>query len=279
MVPASRRKNTDMTGTDSVAFPPGTQTLMRGLAVIEAVAAGHRTLTDIAATIGCSRSTTHRLASALVQAGYLRAPSSGGGQTFILGPRLVEMGFLARDTLPVVAVARPHLDALGATTRDTVHLGIREGIEVLYLDKIAGQRGLEMRSRVGKRMPIASTGLGKALMLDLPEAEWRTLYDAALSHPATPNARLPAWPEYRAGLRQSGLAACAFDFEENEPGIRCVAAAIRDATGMVIAAVSVASATVYMSETRMHELAPAVVATAQAISRELGWLPRRRAFA
>ncbi|WP_231873580.1 IclR family transcriptional regulator domain-containing protein [Acetobacter tropicalis] len=63
------------------------------------------------------------------------------------------------------------------------------GVEVLYLDKIPGQRGLEMRSRIGKRMPLASTGLGKALMLDLPESEWRTLCNVALSHPATPHAR------------------------------------------------------------------------------------------
>ncbi|GAL95939.1 hypothetical protein AA0312_2790 [Acetobacter tropicalis NRIC 0312] len=127
-----------------------------------------------------------------------------------------------------------------------------------------------MRSRIGKRMPLASTGLGKALMLDLPESEWRTLYNVALSHPATPHARLPDWSDYRAGLRQSGLMSCAFDLEENEPGIRCVAAPIRDAGGKVVAAVSLASATIYMSEIRMHELAPSVVATAQAVSRELG---------
>lgn len=259
-----------MTGIETSAFPPGTQTLTRGLSVIEAVAEGHSTLMEIASVIGCSRSTTHRLASTLVQAGYLRSTSSANGQSFILGSRLVEMGFLARDHLPVVTLARDHLTALGAKTCDTVHLGIREGVEVLYLDKIPGQRGLEMRSRIGKRMPLASTGLGKALMLDLPESEWRTLYNVALSHPATPHARLPDWSDYRAGLRQSGLMSCAFDLEENEPGIRCVAAPIRDAGGKVVAAVSLASATIYMSEIRMHELAPSVVATTQAVSRELG---------
>lgn len=179
-----------MTGIETSAFPPGTQTLTRGLSVIEAVAEGHSTLMEIASVIGCSRSTTHRLASTLVQAGYLRSTSSANGQSFILGSRLVEMGFLARDQLPVVTLARDHLTALGAKTCDTVHLGIRGGgVEVLYLDKIPGQRGLEMRSRIGKRMPLASTGLGKALMLDLPESEWRTLCNVALSHPATPHAR------------------------------------------------------------------------------------------
>jgi DNA-binding IclR family transcriptional regulator len=72
--------------------------------------------------------------------------SGTGLRTYLLGPKLVEMGFLARETLPVVQAARRHLEALATLTQGTVHLGISEGTEVLYLDKISGQRGLEMRS-------------------------------------------------------------------------------------------------------------------------------------
>ena len=180
-------------------LPLGTQTLLRGMAIIEAVAEGAHTLSPIGDRIGCTRSTTHRLVTALVQAGYLRhSVTSGTGlRTYLLGPKLVEMGFLAREMLPVVQAARHHLQALATLTQDTVHLGIGEGTEVLYLDKIPGQRGLEMRSRIGKRMPMASTGVGKALMLDMPEAQWHALYDAALGHAATPNAALPVWDDYR----------------------------------------------------------------------------------
>jgi len=255
---------------DVVLHPAGTQTLIRGLAVLDAVASGCRTLGEIGQAVACTRSTTHRLATALAQSGYLRTAGSG----WQLGPRLMELGFQARDALPVTEAARRPLEALAERTRDTVHLGTRDGDEVLYLDKIEGRRGLEMRSRIGARMPLASTGLGKALMLDLPPAQWRPLHDAARRHPATPNGGLPEWAVFEAALRQDVGVGCAFDREENETGVRCVAAPIRDAGGAVVAAVSVASATLYMPEDRMHALVPDLLATAQAVSRALGWSER-----
>jgi DNA-binding IclR family transcriptional regulator len=258
-------------------LPLGTQTLLRGMAIIEAVAEGAHTLSPIGDRIGCTRSTTHRLVTALVQAGYLRhSVTSGTGlRTYLLGPKLVEMGFLAREMLPVVQAARHHLQALATLTQDTVHLGIGEGTEVLYLDKISGQRGLEMRSRIGKRMPMASTGVGKALMLDMPEAQWHALYDAALGHAATPNAALPVWDDYRDAMRRFADMGAALDMEENELGIRCVAAPVRDASAEIVAAISVASATPYMPEDRMEALVPRVIEAASTISRDLGWTPRR----
>ncbi|WP_408836171.1 IclR family transcriptional regulator [Acidisphaera sp. L21] len=254
----------------------GTQTLLRGMAVIDAVAEGALTLAAIGVAIGCTRSTTHRLATALIQAGYLRLATSGsGGMSYRLGPKLVELGFLARETMPVVQAARPHLDRLAALTQDTVHLGISEGSEVLYLDKIPGQRGLEMRSRIGRRMPMASTGVGKALMLDMTEARWRGLYDVALVHPATPNVAMPGWDEYRVAMQRFAAQGAALDMEENEIGIRCVAAPVRDAGAEIVAAISVASATPYMPEDRMDALVPKIIDAAQSISRDLGWTPRR----
>ncbi|CAH2602917.1 D-galactonate regulator, IclR family [Rhodovastum atsumiense] len=246
---------------------PGAQTLFRGLAVIEAVAAGARTLASIGGAIGCTRSTTQRLASALLQAGYLR---NDPGRGYVLGPKLIQFGFQAREQMPLAAIARPHLEALAARTEDTVHLGIPEGSEVLYLDKLPGQRGLEMRSRVGHRMPIALTGVGKALMLDMDAAEWRRLYDVGLHHPGSRGTPLP-WPEYRARMEGYRAAGATIDLAENEIGIHCVAAPVRDAGGGIVAAISVASAAPYMSEARMQSLVPDVIAAARAVSRELGW--------
>ncbi len=251
--------------------PLGTQTLLRGMAVIEAVAEGAQGLAPIGERIGCTRSTTHRLVSALVQAGYLRHGTTGatGVRSYLLGPKLVEMGFLARASMPVVQAARRHLDALAAFTQDTVHLGLAEGTEVFYLDKIDSQRGLEMRSRIGTRMPLASTGVGKALMLDMTEAQWRALYDAARHAP------LPPWEAYRQAMQRFATLGASLDMEENEVGIRCVAAPVRDAGGTIVAAISVASATPYMPEDRMDTLVPPVITAAAAISHELGWVPRR----
>ncbi len=250
--------------------PAGAQALFRGLAVIDAVAQGACSLADIGAAIGCTRSTTHRLIAALVQADYLRAlgGSSGGYQ---LGPRLIELGYKARAQMPLSKLAHAHLARLAQATLDTVHLGVRDGSDVLYIDKLPGSRGLEMRSRIGLRMPLALTGIGKALMLDLPESEWQVLheYDRQLRA----GSAMMSWEAFRDRLRDYANGGFSLDLEENELGIRCVAAPIRDAGGQIVAALSVASAVPYMPEARLHDLRPEVIACAQSISAELGWRP------
>ncbi|MDK6844992.1 IclR family transcriptional regulator, partial [Escherichia coli] len=77
----------------------------------------------------------------------------------------------ALESTSLYEIAQPVLQRLARYTLDTVHLGIVEGDEVLYLEKINSQRGLEMRSRPGHRMPLAITGIGKALILNRTEEE------------------------------------------------------------------------------------------------------------
>jgi len=250
--------------------PAGAQALFRGLAVVDAVARGACSLADIGAAIGCTRSTTHRLIAALVQADYLRALGSGSGG-YQLGPRLIELGYKARAQMPLSRLAHPHLARLAQATQDTVHLGVRDGSDVLYIDKLAGSRGLEMRSRIGVRMPLALTGIGKALMLNLPESEWQALHEHGRQLRA--GSTMMSWAEFRDRLRDYANGGFSLDLEENELGIRCVAAPIRDAGGQIVAALSVASAVPYMPEARLHDLRPDVIACAQAISAELGWRP------
>ncbi|OJB43158.1 IclR family transcriptional regulator [Burkholderia ubonensis] len=260
------------TPLDLAAQQAGTQTLLRGLAILEAIANGARDMRAIGAALGTTRSTTHRLVSSLVQARYLRQVQGG----YLLGPKLIELGTIALEQMPLTAVARPHLEALAEATLDTIHLGVRDGDDVLYIDKIPGTRGLEMRSRVGHRMPLASTGIGKAMMLDLEPDTWRMLFEAARRALAGVNFKPDRHPDASAFLQRMAHYAAGgytFDLEENEASIRCVAAPIRDASGAIVAAVSVASTIPYMPHDRMDELIPLVQREARAISAELGWSP------
>ncbi|MBU6488357.1 MAG: IclR family transcriptional regulator [Burkholderiales bacterium] len=255
---------------DSLDLPAGTQTLLRGLAIIEACARGARDMRAFAAALGTTRSTTHRLVHSLVQARYLRQVPQG----YLLGPKLIELGTVALEQMPLTAVARPHLERLAQATLDTVHLGVRDGEDVLYIDKLPGTRGLEMRSRAGHKMPLACTGIGKALMLDLSPQMWSSLYDAAqrtLEGVRFEHSRRPDKPLFLQRMVRYAAGQFSFDLEENEPTICCVAAPVRDATGAIVAAISVASTTHYMSQERMDELIPVVQRTARAISEELGW--------
>ena len=251
--------------------PSGTQTLLRGLAVIHAVANGARDLKDIAQAIGTTRSTTHRLASCLVDERYLRVLPKVG---YLLGPKLIELGFQAREELPLVTLAGPYLEALSVLTGDTIHLAVREGDEVLYLHKTPGRNGPEMRSRVGHRMPLARTGIGKAMLLDGSLGEWAHLYESSLpvggKNALWPHHEEQSWEQFEQRMRSYVAGGYAFDLEDNEPSIRCVAAPIRDASHKIVAGISIASTVPYMPLEKMTGLIPVITQAAQQISAELG---------
>jgi DNA-binding IclR family transcriptional regulator len=253
------------------AAPTGTQTLLRGLGVVQAVASGARDLKEIARLIGTTRSTTHRLASCLVEERYLRVLPHMG---YVLGPKLIELGFQAREELPLPMLARPFLDELSALTGDTVHLAIRDGDDVLYLHKNPGRNGPEMRSRVGHRMPLARTGIGKALLLDSPESEWQRLYDISVpevaKNPLWPAHQEQTWAQVHERMQEYVKGGYAFDLEDNEPSIRCVAAPVRDASKQIVAGISIASTVPYMPLEKMAELVPVIKEAAARLSAELG---------
>jgi len=236
----------------------GTQTLERGLAVLEAVGAGCVTLAEIGIATGCTRSTTQRLTSALVRHGWVAQAQDG---TYLLGERLMRLAGRSDGVVGLAAIARPVLERLGLETQDTIHLGVRSGSNVLYADKVPGRRGLEMRSRTGQLMPLVLTGVGRALLLDASENEWRDLLSAA-KRPVDVSAWITRMQTYRA----SGVV---FDLEDNEQGINCVAAPVRAASGAILCAISVASATPYLPMARLQELAPMVAAAAADVGRLL----------
>jgi DNA-binding IclR family transcriptional regulator len=143
----------------------------------------------------------------------------------------------------------------------------------LYLDKLTGRRRINISSRVGDRQPIRSTGLGKALVLDDTEARWRELYK--MEGPPAPGAPdEEQWIAWMHGYAKRGVA---FDLEENEDRIRCVAAPIRGAAGQIVGAISVSGAAQYMDDARMNTLVDDVREGANAIGRDLGWNGKRTA--
>jgi DNA-binding IclR family transcriptional regulator len=259
--------------TAAVAEEPtrlGSQTLFRGLDVLEVVAAGPIALADLAIRLGLTRSTTHRLASALADRRYLTfVPRTG----YSLGPKLLELGFRVRDELDLPRIAAPQLERLALLTEDTVHLGVLADGHVLYLDKIPGKRRINISSRIGESQPVASTGLGKALILDHDADAWTGFFRAEVGH----QRRAETQSSWLGRMRHYARIGYALDLEENEDQIRCVAAPIRDVAGKIVAAISVASAAQYMSPERMQALTKDVVATARRISQDLGWAATPRA--
>ena len=250
----------------------GTQAVARAVAVLDAIATGCSDQGSIAKAIGTTRSTTSRLLNFLQRSGFVR---SMDGRGYVLGARLIELGNIALSQLPLSAVARPRIEKLASLTGDTVHLSVRDGDQIMYIGKISASRGLEMRSGVGVRKPMAITGTGKVHMFDLSEKEWMRLYSVAhstaISEPVMPPGFLP-WPEFVSSMRDFVSKGYAFEMEENEASICCIAAPIRNARGDIVAGVSVAGIKPYMPYERMLDLVPLVVQCAHEISHELGYV-------
>ncbi|WP_291526772.1 IclR family transcriptional regulator [Bifidobacterium sp. UBA744] len=253
--------------TSETPVVPGTQTLMNGLTVLQAVADGATTLAEVVGATGLTRSTAHRLIQALRAMRYLRDTSDG---LLALGPALIELGFRAREQVSLRGVAHPVMLDLAEEVRDTIHLAVEDDGECLYLDKIHGSRNVEIRSWPGVRMPLTYTGIGKALLMDSPD-RWESQFLSDRSRmtrqPQHDFSSARAFAKAMATYADQGFA---YDLEENEPGIRCVAAPIHDATGAVVGAISVSAMTQVMPPRRMKGLGPVVRAAADRISAELG---------
>ena len=252
------------------AAAAGSQTLLRGLDLLEAVVVSPASLSDLSKQLAINRSTVHRLASALVDRGYMKLVS---GEGYMLGAKLLELGHAARRQISLPRVARPFLETLCETTGDAVHLGVLYDDMALYLDKLSGARRIEIGSRVGERHPLCSTGLGKSLLLDESEMEWLERFQKERG-PCLPDD--PGFVDWRNQMRGYSAGGYSFDLEENEDRVRCIGAPIRDETGAIVAAISVSSVAQYMSEARMTQLMETVTGTANAISRELGWPGQRK---
>lgn len=245
----------------------GAQTLLRGLDVLDVVAEAPLPLAELSARLGLTRSTTHRLASALVERRFLSFRPREG---YSLGPKLLELGYHAMQQVHLARIARPYLEKLSEETGDAVHLGVLDGDEVLYLDKVPGRRRVLIGSRIGERQPVYSTGLGKAVALDLTEDRWRELYLNATQAKGN-SSQMAVWLERMRTYARDGYA---FDLEENEDQIRCVAAPVHGADGRIAASISLSSAAQYMDDARMQSLVAVVRGVADAISEELGWTQR-----
>lgn len=130
-----------------------------------------------------------------------------------------------------------------------------------------GTRGAQMRSRVGQRLPLSRTGIGKALLLVTPE-RWEATFD---SESPVEQATHQTKEAFLSRMKTYASEGIALDLEDNEPGIRCVAAPIRDGSGQIIAAISMSATNPYMLDERMKALKSVMGSTAAQISRKLGY--------
>lgn len=146
---------------------PGATVTSRALALLGAFDKSHRrlTLTELAERAGLPLPTAHRLVAELVTWGALARTASG---EYVVGRRLWDIGLLAPVQAGLVESASPYLHDLYGATLATVHLAVRDGDEVLYLDRLRGNASVPVVSTIGSRLPMHATGVGKVLLAHAP---------------------------------------------------------------------------------------------------------------
>ena len=146
---------------------PGVSVTSRVLAILGAFDEQHRvlTLTDLARRAAMPVPTAHRLVAELVAGGALARRPSG---EYVVGRRLWDVGLLAPVEAGLRRVAEPFLHDIHAATRATVHLAVRDGAEVLYLERMSGRASVPVISQIGSTLPMHCTGVGKVLLAHAP---------------------------------------------------------------------------------------------------------------
>jgi IclR family KDG regulon transcriptional repressor len=225
-------------------------------------------VSEIGAKTGLHRSTAHRILMALEYNDLIKQNPSTG--KYHLGIKLFKLGHQAVSQLNLRDICRPFLSRLMNDTKETIHLAVLDDDQVLYLDKVEGPHALRMPSRVGRYIPTYCTSLGKAMLSCLDDQEVKSILRRQTLKPHTENT-VKNINQLLADLRSVRKRGYAVDNEEIEIGLRCVGAPLRDYTGGMVGAISVAAPSARLSEKNTPVIGRIVIAIAAEISEQLGF--------
>jgi IclR family KDG regulon transcriptional repressor len=230
-------------------------------------------ISDLGKRLQLPKSTVHRLASTLIDANMLEQSEENG--KYRLGLAMFELGSLVRRKMDVSGEAKPFLMALREKTGETVHLAILDGPSIMYINSLESKQAVRMTLDIGMRKPAHSTAAGKVLLAFQPaDVLEQVLAEGLQGH--TPNTIVDP-DQFRQELAQIRTRGYSMNDEENQVGVRSLAAPVRDYAGNVIAATSVAGPAQRLTKKVLAAFAPEVVSAADAISARLGYHPLRAA--
>ena len=238
------------------------QTLARGLRILDLIADADRALgvTEIAHQLQLDKSTVSRLVRTLANYGYVQVHD--GSRGYVLGKRVRQISWHYLNRMPVRETAKPHLYRLVKKTGECAHTAVYSSGKALMIDDVEAEASLRVVGGIGRLIPLHCTAVGKVL-LAFSDVPIPAALEKKTANTITERAALL---EHLETIRQQGYA---FDDEEHQEGVRCLAAPVYDYMGAAVAAIGISGPTVRVTDDRVAELAQIVVEEARALSEEL----------
>jgi DNA-binding IclR family transcriptional regulator len=254
------------------------QTIERASSILDILGQSSQgiSIRELSTKLKLPKGTSHRLLSSLSYFGYVRQDPKT--KHYFLGLKFVELGQILLSQLDLRKEAEPFLRDLAERTKETIHLVILDRNEIVYIDKVETDQnpsGLKMASRIGLRNPAHSSAVGKMILANFSEEELQSFFKEKSLLRRTENTITDPIQlrEHLKSVRKQGYAV---DDEENEKGIRCVAAPIYNETGKTVAAISITAPAFRVTKKSIQEtLKKEVMETALRISERLGYRERR----
>lgn len=228
------------------------------------------TIQQLSQITSLHKSTVHRLLNSMAERGYVRRT---GDAIYRAGMRICELGEYVQENLDVVSLAQGPMERLSRRTEETVHLVERDNDEIVYIYKVESiHQAIRMVSRIGMRRPLYCTAIGKAMLAEDTDDAICQYWDHLTPQAYTDQTivRKDAFLREIQKIRHQGFA---MDNEENELGVRCIAAAIADWRSRVCYALSISAPMSRMSDSRVEELIPLLLQTREEIAFCLGTTP------
>jgi DNA-binding IclR family transcriptional regulator len=223
-------------------------------------------LKQLAAETGLHPSTAHRILGAMTSSGFVERSDAG---VYRLGIRLLELGSLVKSRISLRETAMAAMLKLHAATGESVNLGIRAGDEIVYVERTSsGRSSVRVVHIVGARAPLHTTATGKLFLVEDGPQKVKE-YARRTSLPGTTPTSITTLSALEKELDKVRRHGVAYDLDEVENGVRCIAAGIRDDSGELVAGLSLSTP----SERFDPDWAPLIRQTADEISNALGYLP------
>jgi IclR family KDG regulon transcriptional repressor len=254
---------------DPTSGGPIIQSLQRGLGMLEIIAKQETGMTtaEVSREIGLHSSTTFHLLRTLSTLGYLAQDEAT--KRYHLGSKLFHLAGSAWTEVQLLKMAKPFLVDMAQQTGEASHLAVLERGEVIVVGKIDGSSPVGVSERVGYPRPAHCTAIGKILLAYLPGPELKAFLEKAELRPSTPRT-ITAAPILEQELERVRGQGYAFDDEEFNQGIRCLAAPVRNFTGHVLAAIGISGPVWRVSLDRVAQLTEFVKEVAHRLSQQLG---------